>query len=243
VRARELLGLQRPRPKRRSKSIQRRNHSPSLAPVVAAACSSSRPSRPTANHATVRPRLSPQSGSTPHERGRHITHPHRHARFSLVTTRLQRRSTGQLPVSAVHSAILPQPHRHRRSREPEPHQRPPSLDRHDYVPRVHRQRRDQIAIAGASPSASHLPRVPSLEAFGRRPQRKPIRRDGPSSETLHTNGHLRNREAPVTPRKPSECRCTREGLSRASQHAQFRRRVRPYNAAEPRKSDRSPGAP
>ena len=38
-----------------------------------------------------------------------------------------------------------------------------------------------IAIARASPSATHLPLVPSLEAFGRRPWCKPNRRDGPSS--------------------------------------------------------------
>ena len=70
------------RPKRRSRSIRRRrSHSPSLARAVAAACSSSRPSRPAANHAIGRPRLSSQSGSTPHERGRHIPHPHRQARF------------------------------------------------------------------------------------------------------------------------------------------------------------------
>src|SRR6266568_872574 len=37
------------------------------------------------------PLLSSQSGSTPHE---HITHPHRQTRFSLVTTRPRRRSTG-----------------------------------------------------------------------------------------------------------------------------------------------------
>src|SRR6195256_2691192 len=56
------------------------------------------------------------------------------------------------------------------------------------APCVRRQRRDQIAIAPASPSAPHLPRVPSLEAFGRPPRCKPNRRDGPSSETLHKSG-------------------------------------------------------
>ncbi len=55
ARARQLLGLQRLQPKRRSKSMQRRrSHSPSLAPAAAAACSSSRPSMPAANHATGR---------------------------------------------------------------------------------------------------------------------------------------------------------------------------------------------
>src|SRR5258708_40212854 len=48
-----------------------------------------------------------------------------------------------------------------------------------------------------------------------------------------TNGHSRNNEAPLTPRKPSEFRCTRVGASSASQHARFRRRARLYNAADP----------
>src|SRR5882672_9463629 len=177
-------------PRRRPKSIQRwRSHSPSLAPAVAAACSSSRPSRPAASHATGQPCLSSPSGSTPHERGHDITHPHRQARSSLVTTRPRRRSTGQLPDITFHSAIFPEGHRHGCSSEPETHQRPPSPDRHALAPSVHRQRRDQIPIARASPSAPHLPRVPSLEAFGRRPRCKPNRRDGPSSETLHRSGH------------------------------------------------------
>src|SRR5208282_4396620 len=68
---------------------------------------------------------------------------------------------------------------------PETHQRPPSPGGRTLASYVRRQRRDQIAIAPASPSAPHLPRVPSLEAFGRRPRCKPNRRDGPSSETLH----------------------------------------------------------
>jgi hypothetical protein len=34
----------------------------------------------------------------------------------------------------------------------------------------------------------HFPRVPSLEAFGRRPQCQTHRREGPSSETLHNRG-------------------------------------------------------
>src|SRR5882672_3476285 len=171
------------------KGFQRwRSHSPSLAPAVAAACSSSRPSRPAASHATGQPCLSSPSGSTPHERGHDITHPHRQARSSLVTTRPRRRSTGQLPDITFHSAIFPEGHRHGCSSEPETHQRPPSPDRHALAPSVHRQRRDQIPIARASPSAPHLPRVPSLEAFGRRPRCKPNRRDGPSSETLHKSG-------------------------------------------------------
>jgi hypothetical protein len=46
-----------------------------------------------------------------------------------------------------------------------------------------------VATASTSRAiVSPLPRVPSLEAFGRRPRCKPKRRDGPSSETLHNNG-------------------------------------------------------
>jgi hypothetical protein len=69
-----------------------------------------------------------------------------------------------------------------------PTRAPPSPDRHALAPRVHRQHRNQIAIARASPPPPHLPRVPSLEAFGRRPRSKPKRRHGPSSETLHITG-------------------------------------------------------
>jgi hypothetical protein len=39
----------------------------------------------------------------------------------------------------------------------------------------------------------NFPRVPSLEAFGRRPRCKRLRHDGPSSETLH----IRHRSAPM----------------------------------------------
>jgi len=79
-------------------------------------------------------------------------------------------STGPIPVSAVHSAIGPESHSHRRPSEPETHQRPASPDRHALAPRVHRLCRDQIAIARPSPPAPHLLWVPSLEAFGRRPR-------------------------------------------------------------------------
>src|SRR5208282_6064970 len=83
---------------------------------------------------------------------------------------------------------------------PETHQRPPSPGGRTLASCVRRQRRDQIAIAPASPSAPHLPRVPSLEAFGRRPRCKPNRRDGPSSETLHNLDILStSRPLPVCP--------------------------------------------
>jgi hypothetical protein len=152
-----------------------------------------RASRPAASHATIQPRLSSQSGSTLHERDRHVSHPHRQARFLLVTIRPRQRSTGQLPGRAFNRAILPESLRHRGSSESETHQRPPSPDGRALASCVRRQRRDQIAIAPASPSAPHLPQVPSLEAFGRRPRRKPNRRDGPSSETLH----IRDRDRPA----------------------------------------------
>ena len=42
----------------------------------------------------------------------------------------------------------------------------------------------------------HSPRVPSLEAFGRRPQCQSYRRDGPSSETLHNRGSRRYERKP-----------------------------------------------
>jgi hypothetical protein len=151
------------RPRRRPRSIRRwRRCSRRLAPAVAAACSSLRPSMPAASHATVQPCLSSQSGSTPHERGHNITHPHRQSRFSLVTTRPRRRSIEQLSGSASHSPIFFKSHRHRCSSKPETHQRLSLPDRHALAPCIRRQNRDQIAIARASPSATHLPRVPSL---------------------------------------------------------------------------------
>ena len=67
----------------------------------------------TPNHPIGQRRLASQSGSTPHERGRHVSHSHRQARFSLVKPRPRRRSIGRLPCSAFHSAIRSesQPHR------------------------------------------------------------------------------------------------------------------------------------
>src|SRR6266446_10953999 len=64
---------------------------------------------------------------------------------------------------------------------------------------------------------------------------------GGTLPTRATNGHSRNSEAPLTPRKPSEFPCTSVRASSPSQRARFRKKVRPYNAAEPRKSDRFPG--
>src|SRR5882724_518912 len=40
-------------------------------------------------------------------------------------------------------------------------------------------------------------RFPSLEAFGRRPRRQLHRRDGPSSETLHTFGPTHRMQLPA----------------------------------------------
>jgi hypothetical protein len=110
---------------------------------------SSRPSRPAASHDTLQPRLSPQSGSTPHERGRRITHPYRQARLSLVKTQPRRRSTEQRPVSAFHGAFGHENHPLRCSSRPETHQRPLSRGCHALAPRVHR---DQIAIARRPPT-------------------------------------------------------------------------------------------
>jgi len=112
-------------PRRSSRSIQRQpSHSPSPVPAVAVECSSSRPSMPAASHATGQPPPSSKLGSTPHERGRHVSHPHRQSRFPLVTIRPRRRSTEQLPGSAFNKASSPKKHRHRGSSEPETHRRP-----------------------------------------------------------------------------------------------------------------------
>ena len=43
-------------------------------------------------------------------------------------------------------------------------------------------------------TACHLPRFPSLKAFGRRPRCKPHRRDRPASETLNNMRHERGRQ-------------------------------------------------
>ena len=47
-----------------------------------------------------------------------------------------------------------------------------------------------IALGARRATACHFPRVPSLKAFGRRPQCKPHRCDRPASETLNNSGHL-----------------------------------------------------
>ena len=52
----------------------RRSRSLSHAPAAAAACSSSKPSRPAASHVTGQPRLSSQSRSTPHDREHNLPH-------------------------------------------------------------------------------------------------------------------------------------------------------------------------
>ena len=155
------------RPRRRSRSIRRRRrHSPSPAPAAAAACSSSRPSRPAANHAIGRPRLSSQSGSTPHERGHDITHPHRQARSSLVTDP----ATAALGRTAARHRFPQRNHPRKRiviGAQASPRH---TSARHHLTATLSRlastvKHRDQIAIARASPSAPHLPRVPSLGGF------------------------------------------------------------------------------
>jgi hypothetical protein len=77
---------------------------------------------------------------------------------------------------------------------------------HHRLPRpAHHSRappRRQIAIDGHRPRRP--PRVPSLQAFGRRPSAPVIGRDGPASETLHDNGHSWRRieAARVDPFRP-----------------------------------------
>ena len=92
----------RPRPKaegKRSRPIQRRRRcSPTRAPAAAAACSSSRPSRPAASHATGRPRLSSQSGSIPHERRRRIPRQCCRPCSSLVTDQPRRARPDRCPA-------------------------------------------------------------------------------------------------------------------------------------------------
>jgi predicted nucleic acid-binding Zn ribbon protein len=74
--------------------------------------SSSRPSRPAASHATGRPRLSSQSGSTPHERERHIPHPCLRARSPLVIIQPRQCSARQVLGIAFNAALVPESHRH-----------------------------------------------------------------------------------------------------------------------------------
>ena len=54
----------------------------------------------------------------------------------------------------------------------------------------------EIPVALAAPSSPHYSRVPSPEAFGRRPRCPRHRRDGPASETLHIR---RQRLKPLQP--------------------------------------------
>jgi len=180
------------RPKRRSKSIRRR---PSARPALPLLW------RPHVRHRdlrgrlpttlTIQPRLSSQSGSTPHEHGCHITHPHRQTRFSAghnpATATLDRTATRQR---------FPQRNRPRKpsssvQTRAETHQRRHLLNRHALAPRVHRQHRDQIVHSArlsvrTSISARSFnggfrndgPRASRIVAMGRHPNPSHVRTSG-----------------------------------------------------------------
>ena len=124
--------------------------------------------------------------------------------------------------SALSTVPAPESHRHRCSSEPESHQRPPSPERNALAPCAHHQHRDQIAIARAAPSPTHLPRVPSLEAFGRRPGASRSVAMRPSSETLRNRVTLTvRRSLPVYPDQRTSS--NRPGMSGWCQQRTYRR--------------------
>ena len=158
---------------------------PRRAPAAAAACSSSRPSRPAANRSIGR-RMRGR------HQDRHVMSTHRptvrHRASLLARPRPAAMTLARCNVATPHStprswpsrtAIVPQPVQTR-----SPTAAISSAQRSDPIAAT-RSRRGQIPIAPAAPSRAHLSRVPSLEAFGRRPRCLPHRRDGPASETLH----------------------------------------------------------
>jgi Putative transposase len=132
------------------------------------------------------PGLSSQSGSIPREREHDLLH-HR-ARAEPVNDRQRYPAARWIPntaFEAARSVKMQRQHRPLKARRPILRRR----SRHSSVStaRSHAPPSNKIPIARGS---AHLnfPRVPSLEAFRRRPmcsRRQPL---GPSSETLHNNG-------------------------------------------------------
>ena len=152
ARARELLGLANARePSRRSRSIRSAAQvSPSLARAAAAACSSSRPSRPAANHATGRRTSRRNQDRHLMRRGRHIRTRIAQARFlaghrpghgdARPDSARQRVPAAQFNLERASSSVLKQS-------QADPTSRRNHLTASSRSLAVHRQRRDQIAIA------------------------------------------------------------------------------------------------
>src|ERR1700724_3511094 len=172
---------------RRSTPIRRRSSlSPIHAPAAAAACSSSRPSRPAANHVTDRPHLASQSGSTPRDRKRSIPHTHRYRNPVLVIDPPRSRSAQRVLSIAFLAA-----HSHHSRRRGcsisfnRPHQQPNSTRRSAPLVRTHLLHRDQIPITCGTLSAQ----LPAGSFPGGFRTTAPVRVassvNGPSSETLH----------------------------------------------------------
>src|ERR1700730_16074804 len=191
---------------RRSRPIRRRSSlSPIHAPAAAAACSSSRPSRPAANHVTDRPHLASQSGSTPRDRKRSIPHPHRYRNPVLVIDPPRSRSA-QRVLSIAFLAAHSHHSRRRGCSIPfnRPHQQPNSTRRSAPLVRTHLLHRDQIPITCGTLSAQ----LPADSFPGGFRTTAPVRVassvNGPSSETLHNRYRSLGAEncvLSVTPRK------------------------------------------
>ena len=172
---------------RRSRPIRRRSSLlPIHAPAAAAACSSSRPSRPAANHVTDRPHLASQSGSTPRDRKRSIPHTHRYRNPVPVSDPPRSRSAKRVLSIAFLAA-----HSHHSRRRGcsisfnRPHQQPNSTRRSAPLVRTHLLHRDQIPITCGTLSAQ----LPAGSFPGGFRTTAPVRVassvNGPSSETLH----------------------------------------------------------
>jgi len=191
ARARELLGLAAPVPDASTKAQQAAEADPAAPPALAQPCPCC--GGPHVRHrdlrgrlpTTGRPRPSAPSGSTPHERHHHFPYPHRRTPSSLVIRRPRRASARSVRSGVFLAARIPKKHRQRTQSVPNPsHDQAKLRALHLPPPRPHHQ----IPIArGAAPP--QFPRVPSQEAFGRRPRCKRNRRRGPLSETLHSIRH------------------------------------------------------
>ena len=138
---------------------------------------------PAASHATGQPRLWGYSGSIPHE-CRHLPYHRAFPRWSstgdvlLDPMRLQHCiSDGPRCRNTAPAPLI-------QARRPDPGPTITISWRLDGFRRP--PRRDQIAIGRRHTPCLSFPRVPSLDAFGRRPRCLSHCRDRPSSETLHT---------------------------------------------------------
>jgi hypothetical protein len=138
---------------RPSRPIRQRRRTPGHVPAAAAACSSSRPSRPAPNHFTGRPHFALQSASIRHDPERQFPHPNRRPPSSPVIDRPRRNAAQRSLGIAFLAALIPNSHRHQcRMNSTKPHQQPNPTGP---TASLRNPRSDQIAIDGGARQPSY----------------------------------------------------------------------------------------